>query len=405
MAKKRKVFIPMTVSYFDKIIDRHQYPTQKWRADDLKQHFGSEDVLPFWIADMDFSAPPAVVEKLTARVQQGVYGYEYRPDSYYESIINWYAQRHQWTIARPHIQPCPGVLSAIAILISQHSQEGDGVIVQPPVFFEFRLVIRKNGRKIVKNALQLVDGRYQIDFDDLETKAADPRNKILILCNPHNPVGRVWTRAELARVDEICRQHDVRVISDEIHGDIVYQPHRYTPFASLSETAAQNAFICLAPAKTFNLAGMVDGMVIIASDDYRQQYDYFADRYQINRTNVFISVATEVAYSEAGPWLDELLAYLQQNITFIQDFLDQHIPQVKLVEPEGTYLVWLDFSGLGLDAKELAQFLAQQAQLALNSGFWFGREGAGFMRMNIASPRAVLEEAMMRLQTAVEGLT
>ncbi len=392
----------MTFSDFEKIIDRQQYPTMKWNPHDLNRHFGSEDVLPFWIADMDFSAPPIVVEKLMTRVQQGIYGYEYRQDSYYESITNWYAQRHHWSIARPHIQPCPGVLSAIAILISQHSNEGDGIIVQPPVFFEFRLVIRKNGRKMVKNPLQLVDGRYQIDFDDLETKAANPRNKVLILCNPHNPVGRVWTQTELARVDEICRKHDVRVISDEIHGDIVYQPHRYNPFASLSETAAQNAFICLSPAKTFNLAGMIDGMVIIANDEYRQQYDYFADRYQINRTNVFTSVAIETAYREAGPWLDDLLAYLQQNITFMQHFLDRYIPQVKLVEPEGTYLVWLDFGGLGLDAQAQAQFLAQKARLALNSGFWFGREGAGFMRMNIASPRSVLEEAMIRLKLATE---
>jgi len=392
----------MTSSNFDKLINRKQYPTQKWSTHNLRQHFGNTDVLPFWIADMDFCAPPVVVDQLLARVQQGIYGYEYRQDSYFESIIDWYSQRHQWSIAKPHIQPCPGVLSAIAILISQHSQKGDGIIVQPPVFFEFRLVIRKNGRRIVKNPLHLVNGRYQIDFDDLEAKAADPRNKILILCNPHNPVGRVWTQAELMRVDEICQKHDVRVISDEIHGDIVYQPHRYIPFASLSETAAQNAFICLSPAKTFNLAGMIDGMVIIANDDYRQQYDYFADRYQINRTNVFTTNAIEIAYREAAPWLDDLLVYLGQNIAFMQNFLDQHIPQVKLVEPEGTYLVWLDFRGLALDANALAQFLAQEARLALNSGFWFGREGAGFMRMNIACPRSVLEEAMTRLKQAVE---
>jgi cystathionine beta-lyase len=399
----------MASTVFDEIIDRQQYPTQKWNPHDLKQHFGSEDVLPFWIADMDFSAPQVIVENLMNRAQQGIYGYEYRPDSFFESVINWYVQRHQWTIARPHIQPCPGVLSAIAILINQHSEEGDGIIVQPPVFFEFRLVIRKNGRRLsknplrlVKNPLRLVDGRYQMDFDDLETKAADPRNKILILCNPHNPIGRVWKREELAQVDEICRKHNVRVISDEIHGDIVYRPYRYVPFASLSEAAAQNAFICLSPAKTFNLAGMIDGMVLIANDEYRQQYDNFADRYQINRNNVFSTAAIEIAYREGASWLDALLAYLQRNIDFVGDFLEEHNTQVKLVEPEGTYLVWLDFNELGLEAGDLARFLAQEAGLALNSGFWFGREGAGFMRMNIASPRSILEEAMMRLKRAVE---
>jgi cystathionine beta-lyase len=392
----------MASTVFDEIIDRQQYPTQKWNPHDLKQHFGSEDVLPFWIADMDFSAPQVIVENLMNRAQQGIYGYEYRPDSFFESVINWYVQRHQWTIARPHIQPCPGVLSAIAILINQHSEEGDGIIVQPPVFFEFRLVIRKNGRRLSKNPLRLVDGRYQMDFDDLETKAADPRNKILILCNPHNPIGRVWKQEELAQVDEICREHNVRVISDEIHGDIVYRPYRYVPFASLSEVAAQNAFICLSPAKTFNLAGMIDGMVLIANDEYRQQYDNFADRYQINRNNVFSTAAIEIAYREGASWLDALLAYLQRNIDFVGDFLEEHNTQVKLVEPEGTYLVWLDFNELGLEAGDLARFLAQEAGLALNSGFWFGREGAGFMRMNIASPRSILEEAMMRLKRAVE---
>jgi len=391
----------MTSTRFDRIIDRQQFPTQKWNPSDLKQHFGSEDVLPFWIADMDFSAPPVVVEKLTARVQQGVYGYEYRPASFYESIVDWYRQRHRWQIQSPHIQPCPGVLSAIAILISQHSLEGDGIIIQPPVFFEFRLVIRKNSRRIVKNPLRLVNGRYQMDYDDLEAKAADPNNKILILCNPHNPIGRVWAQEELARVDAICRQHDVRVISDEIHGDIVYRPHRYVPFASLSGVAARNAFICLSPAKTFNLVGMIDGMVVITNDDHCQRYDHFADGFQINRNNVFSTTAIEIAYREGGPWLEELLDYLWQNIVYVQDFLDNHIPQVKLVKPEGTFLVWLDFSELGLEAGELASFLVREARLALNSGFWFGREGAGFMRMNIACPRTVLEEAMMRLKRAV----
>ena len=394
----------MTTSDFDQLIDRQQYPTQKWNPQDLQAHFGREDVLPFWIADMDFSAPPAVVEKLLARARQGVYGYEYRPESFYDAVIDWYTQRHRWTIERTHIEPCPGVLSAVAILINQHTEEGDGIIVQPPVFFEFRLVIRKNGRKLVKNPLRLADGRYEIDFDDLEAKAADPRNKILILCNPHNPIGRVWTRDELANIDEICRRHNVRIISDEIHGDIVYPPHRYVPFASLSEAAAQNAFICLSPAKTFNLTGMIDGMVVIANEDDRRRYDHFADRFQINRNNVFAMAAIETAYREAAPWLDDLLAYLWQNIAYVREFLAVNLPQVKLVEPEGTYLIWVDFTELGLEAGDLAQFLAQEARLALNSGFWFGREGAGFMRMNIACPRSVLEEAMLRLKKAAGTL-
>ena len=197
----------------------------------------------------------------------------------------------------------------------------------------------------------------------------------MILCNPHNPIGRVWTQPELARLDEICRKHDVRVISDEIHGDIVYPPHHYVPFASLSDAAAQNAFICLTPAKTFNLAGMIDGMVIIANENYRQQYDHFADRYQINRNNVFSTMAIETAYREGGPWLDELLIYLRGNIDFMRGYLAEHNIRVKLIEPDGTYLVWLDFNELGLEASDLARFLAREARLALNSGFWLRRRG------------------------------
>ena len=391
----------MTTPNFDTRIDRSVYPTQKLNASDLKQHFGREDLLPFWIADMDLPAPPAVVDKLVARADHGIYGYEYRPDHLYTALQTWYQHRYNWTIDRAHLEQCPGALSALAILINQHTAEGDGVILQPPVFFEFRLVLRKNNRRMVKNPLRLADGRYEIDFDDLETKAADPNNKMLVLCNPHNPVGRVWTRAELSRIATICEKHNVLVVADEIHGDIVYAPHQYTPYATISKAAANHSFTCLSPAKTFNLAGMVDGFVVIANDEYRQQFNHFADRYQINRNNVFSSVAIETAYRDGEPWLDSLLAYLAENVSFMQTYLQQHLPQVKLVVPEGTYLVWLDFTGLGLDAKALDKFLAQKAGLALNSGYWFGSEGAGFARMNIAAPRQLIEQALSQLRAAV----
>ncbi len=385
---------------FDQHIDRNEYPSMKWRKEAIADLFGNPDALPFWVADMDIAAPAVVIAALQQRVTHATFGYEYKTESYTKAITNWFESRHDWAIDPSHIEPCPGVLSAATILMSQHSEQGDGIIVQPPVFFEFKMVIRKNRRRMVKNPLKFIDGQYQMDFEDLEAKAANPRNKILILCNPHNPIGRVWTREELQRVDEICRKHDVRVISDEIHGDIVYPPHKYVPFGSLSEEAAQNAFICLSPAKTFNIAGMVDGMVVIANEEDRRQYDGFADRYQINRTNVLSTAAIEAAYQDGGPWLDELLLYLQQNISFIDNFLHEHIPQLKLVRPEGTYLVWLDFTALEMDAKALHKLLGEEAQLALNAGYWFGREGAGFARMNIAVPRAVLEDAMGRLKRA-----
>ena len=388
---------------FDQKIDRRVYPTQKWNPADLKQHFGNDDVLPFWVADMDFQAPPAVIESLLERAEHGIFGYEYKKDSYVESLLSWYKNRHSWTIDPAHIEPCPSVLSAITILMNQHSEAGDGVIIQPPVFFEFRMVIRSNNRRMVKNPLKLVDGKYQMDFEDLEEKAADPRNKIMILCNPHNPVGRVWTREELLRAGEICQRHNVLLISDEIHGDIVYKPHQYTPFSSISEELAQISVTCLSPAKTFNIAGVVDAMAVIANEEYRERFHDFAHRYQINKTNVFASAAIEAAYSQGGEWLDELLAYLQANIGFLQSYLHDNLLQVKLIEPEGTYLVWLNFEELGLDAKELEKFLAQKAQLALNSGYWFGREGAGYARMNIACPQSILQEALLRLTNAVRN--
>jgi cystathionine beta-lyase len=352
---------------------------------------------------MDFQAPPAVIDSLLKRVEHGIYGYEYKKDSYTESLLGWYKNRHRWAVDPVHIEPCPSVLNAVAILINQHSDSGDGVIIQPPVFFEFRMVIRSNNRRMVKNPLKLVDGKYQVDFEDLEEKAANPKNRILILCNPHNPVGRVWTKDELVQIGEICRRHNVLVISDEIHGDIVFQPHRYTPFASISKELAQISATCLSPAKTFNIAGMVDAMVVIANEDIRSRFHDFAHRYQINKTNVFASAAIEAAYGRGGEWLNELLAYLQGNVDFLQSYIDEELYQVKLVEPEGTYLVWLNFKGLGLEVKALANFLAQKAGIAVNPGYWFGREGAGYARMNIACPQSTLQEALLRLTNAIHN--
>lgn len=393
----------MTAPQFDQPVDRMQYPTMKWNKASLEEHFGNPEALPFWVADMDFPAPQAVVERLMERARHGLYGYEYKPEAYFEALLNWYSTRHQWRIEPQHIEACPSVLNAITILINQHTAEGDGIIIQPPVFFEFNMVIRSNRRKRVKNPLKFEDGKYQMDFDDLEAKAADPQTKLMILCNPHNPVGRVWTKDELAQVGEICRRHNVLVVSDEIHGDIVYPPQRFTPFASISDEQALNSVTCLSPAKTFNIAGMVDAFAVIPNADYRAQFHDFAHRYQINKTNVFASAAIEAAYSEGGPWLDELLAYLQGNIDFLRAYLQEHLPQVKLVEPEGTYLVWLDFTGLGFGAKDLHRFLGGKAQIALNAGHWFGREGAGYARMNIACPRSTLQAALERLNNAVEN--
>jgi cystathionine beta-lyase len=387
---------------FDKIIDRNEYPTMKWSKSFLAEHFGNENAIPMSVADMDIKAPPAVIKDLEQRVAHGIYGYEYKPESYFLALESWYQNRHGWKIDQEHIEPCPSILNAISILIDQHSNEGDGVILQTPVFFEFRMIIKSSQRKMIKNPLKFIDEQYHIDFDDLEIKASDPKNKVLILCNPHNPVGRVWTEAELKQIADICERHSVFVISDEIHGDFAFPPHQYIPYLHISEKAAQNGAACISPAKTFNIAGMVDAIAVIPNEKHRHQFHEFAHRYQINKVNVFASIATEAAYQNGAEWLDALLVYIQGNIDLIRGFLEKNSIGVSLIEPEGTFLVWLDFRELGLNAKELGVFLAKEAGIALSPGYWFGREGAGFARMTIGCPRERVQEALDNLDAAIK---
>ncbi len=385
---------------FNQHVDRREYPSLKWSKAFLAEHFGNEEAIPMSVADMDLKAPPAVIKQLQKRVAHGVYGYEYTPDSYFDALVGWYQNRYGWQIEREHIEPSPSILSAISILIDQHSNEGEGVILQPPVFFEFRMIIRSNHRRIVKNPLKLIDGHYQIDFEDLERKASDPNNKILILCSPHNPVGRVWTKTELEQVEQICKRHDVFVIADEIHGDFVFSPEKFVPYLSIA--GGENRAACISPAKTFNIAGMVDAITIIPSEIHRRKFHEFSHRYQINKVNVFASVATEAAYKDGGEWLDALLAYIQGNIDVIKKHLQQNDTGISLIEPDGTFLAWLDFRKLGLDPKALDRFLAQEAKIALAPGYWFGREGAGFGRMTIGCPRETIKRAFDNLATAAK---
>ena len=390
---------------FDEIINRNEYPTLKWSKNFLLEQFGNEKAIPMSVADMDLKAPPAVIEQLQKRVAHGIYGYESKPDSYFNALMAWYQNRYAWNIDRKSIEQCPSILNAISVLIDQRSREGDGVIIQPPVFFEFKMAIRNCSRKIVKNPLKLINGKYQLDFEDLENKASDPDNKILILCNPHNPVGRVWSKNELEKIAEICHQNDVFVIADEIHGDFVFPPHQYSPYLNISGDAAQNAAACISPAKTFNISGMVDAIAIMPNEEHRHQFHQFAHRYQTNKANVFASVATETAYREGSDWLDKLLDYIQGNIDLIKGHLAQAETGVSMIESQGTFLVWLDFRKLGLDAKELAKFLSQNAQIALAPGYWFGREGAGFARMTVGCPRDTVQKALENLTEAVRKLS
>ena len=388
---------------FDAEIDRAGVRALKFDGDMMASIFGERDLWPSWVADMDFRAAQPVQDALAARVEHGIYGYESSDPAIPEAVSAWYQKRHGWALDPEHIQFSPRTLASITALVRLYSQEGDGVIVQPPVFYDFKMIVHANRRRLVKNPLRFENGSYQMDFDQLESIAAEPKNSLLILCNPHNPIGRVWPKADLVRLAEICAANDVFVIADEIHGDITCQC-RYTPFASVSDLAAQNSATCISPVKSFNLAGVANSMIVIDNEAKRQLCQNWFSQAEINKNNVFTTASMLSAYTRGEPWLDQVIEYLAANIDTLREFLQRNIPSVKLVEPEGTYLVWLDFRGLNLDARQLETFLVREAGIAANPGHWFGREGAGFVRINIACPRRLLVEALQRLEAAIARL-
>jgi len=389
---------------FDKSIDRSQTASEKWSKDVLRKQFGRDDVLPFWVADMDFEAPPAVCDRLMQRAEDRVFGYEDRQTSLAAAIMDWYSRRHNWQFDEAALCFGRGTLNTIAMVLSLHTEEGDGVIIQPPVYFDFEQIIRDNNRTVVSNPLQIVDGRYEMDFADLERRAAEPRTKVLILCNPHNPVGRVWTRNDLQRLGQICIQHNVLVVSDEVHGDFVFKDHTFTPFASLAKEFAQQSFSCLSPAKTFNIPAVVENLVVISNPEYCSDFRRCAQRLSLNRINAFSVAAMEAAYGDSEEWLNQAIGYVHENVRYLRDELENRIPGVRLVEPEATFLAWLDFRRLGLGRERLERLLVQEARLAFKSGHSFGPEGDGFARMAIACPRSLLEEAVSRLEHAVKSI-
>ena len=389
---------------FDTEIDRSEVAALKFDGDTMQSIFGTSDLWPSWVADMDFRASRQIQDALIRRAEHGVYGYESSNQALPEAVAAWYSKRHGWPLDSGHILFSPRTLASITALVELFSQKGQGVIVQPPVFYDFKMIIAAQGRRLVKNPLLLQDGCYRMDFDQLETVAADSNNSLLILCNPHNPIGRVWSKQDLSRLAEICAANGVFIIADEIHGDITYRQD-YVPLASLSDEAALNCATCISPIKSFNLAGVANSMIVIADDAKRSLCrDYFS-RLEVNKNNVFTTAAMLSAYTEAEAWLDQVIDYLNENIETLNNFLREKVPAVKLIKPEGTYLLWLDFRELGLDAKKLEKFLVEEAKIASNPGHWFGREGAGFARINIACPRSVLLRALENLEAAVNRMS
>ena len=375
---------------FDEQISRRGTNSYKWDSAE------SEHVLPMWVADMDFRTVPAVVDALRRRVEHGIFGYTRVPDSYYEAVTGWFARRHGWAIDREWIIYTSGVVPAISAVIKALSVPGDKVLVQTPVYNCFFSSIRNNGCEVVSSPLVFADNTYAVDYEDLERKAADPKVKVMLLCNPHNPAGRVWRREELVRIGEICIRHGVTVVSDEIHCELVFPGHRYTPFASISEDFLRHSVTCISPSKAFNIAGLQIANIVCADADRRARIDRAINDNEVCDVNPFGVIATQAAYNEGEAWLNQLVEYLHANYLYMRDFCREHLPEFPVTVLEGTYLVWMDCRKLGISSEELERRLVSEARLWLNAGTMYGAEGEGFMRWNIACPRNTLTEGLKR---------
>lgn len=375
---------------FDQVIPRRGTDSYKWDS------AGSPDVLPMWVADMDFRTAPAIVDALRRRVEHGIFGYTRVPDSYYEAVTGWFARRHGWAIDRGWMLYTSGVVPAISAVIKALTRPGDKVLVQTPVYNCFFSSIRNNGCGMVASPLVPVGNTYVMDYDNLEQKLSDPQVKVMLLCNPHNPVGRVWKREELVRLGDMCIRHGVTVVSDEIHCELVFPGHRYKPFASISEKFLQHSVTCLSPSKAFNIAGLQIANIVCIDAALRAKIDRAINDNEVCDVNPFGVIATQAAYNEGEEWLDQLIGYLHANYLYMQDFCSENLPQFPLTALEGTYLVWMDCRTLDLPSEELERRLVAEAGLWLNAGTMYGAEGEGFMRWNIACPRTTLAEGLKR---------
>ena len=383
---------------FDRRIDRTGTASYKW--DQSEKLFGRSDILPLWVADMDFEPPKEVVDAIKSRAEHGIYGYTVRTQGYYDAITGWLSRRHGWRIEQEWLSSSPGVVPALSLAVQTFTEPGDGVILQSPVYYPFYDVIRMNGRSVVDNPLILRDGRYEIDFALLEEQAAGGA-KLLLLCSPHNPGGRVWTRAELEQIAEICTKHGVFVVADEIHHDLVFSGHKHIPYALLSEACAQNSITCIAPSKTFNLAGLQAAAVVIPNADIRNKYNAALKTLSIHMESYFGLTATEASYAHGDEWLDQLLVYLEGNRDALLAYVKEHLPQVKAMSPEGTYMVWMDCTAISNKPQELKQLMFDKAGVAFSEGSVFGKQGEGYLRVNLACPRSLLMQALDKFAAAV----
>lgn len=384
---------------FDEIVDRSG--SNAIKLEKLKPVFGHEDLIPLWVADMDFKSPPAIIEALKQRVEHGVFGYTLPSDAYTSSIVNWLERRHRWQVKEEHINFVPGVVKGFAFAIDEFTEKGDKIIIQPPVYHPFRIVTTSLGREVVNNPLILENGQYKMDFEGLRRTVSDSDCKMLILCNPHNPGGRVWSPEELGELADICYENNILVVSDEIHADMALPGYQHTPFASVSVKAEEISLTLMAPSKTFNIAGIVSSFAVITNKTIRERYLAYLEPRELQQGTIFAFTATRAAYDECEEWLDQMLDYVQTNIDFVNDYLKENIPEIRAIMPEASFLVWLDCRALSLSQQELVNLFVEKAHLALNNGTMFGPGGEGFMRLNVGCPRTILEKGLNNLKKAV----
>lgn len=387
---------------FDQIIDRHNTDALKYLR--LPEMCGTDDLTALWIADMDFATPQFIIDAMKARLEHPIFGYTGEPKEYRPTLIKWVKNRHGWDIRPEWISFIPGIVKGIGFVINVFVKEDEKVIIQPPVYHPFRLTPLANHREVVYNPLIMnEDGSFDMDFENLE-KVADEKCKLLILCNPHNPGGRIWPRETLERLARFCKERGILVISDEIHCDMALFGNKHLPFASVCDEAAQNSITFQAPSKTFNIAGIVSSFAVVPNDEIRRRFFSWLEANELHEADIFAHIAAVAAYTEQGEeWRREMIEYVEDNIRFVEDFCREHLPQLRPIRPQASFLIWLDCRGLGLTQPQLQKLFVEKAKLALNDGTMFGPEGTGFMRMNIAAPRSVLKEALTQLKNAIES--
>ena len=385
---------------FDELIDRRN--TGAVKTDLCKKMFGTDDLIPLWVADMDFRTPDFIIDAINNRCKHPILGYTVPDEEYFNSIIRWIDARHGWKLERSWLGFLPGIVPGLAFAVNALTQAGDEIIIQPPVYPPFIHVPSKNDRELIYNPLKVVDGRFEMDLEDLEYKITD-RTRMFILCNPHNPGGRTWDADTLIKVAEICHKHGVLVVSDEIHSDMALPGNVHTPFASVSELAEQNSITYMAPSKTFNMAGLVSSSYIIPNSEIRKKFSDFMDNSELANGNIFAYVAAQAAYENGTEWLTEMIRYIQGNVDYIVEFLGKNIPQIKPMIPQASFLIWLDCTGLEMSSHQLQDFMVKEARLGLNKGTTFGPGGEQHLRLNIGCSREVLKQAMEQLKSAINS--